>query len=67
MGIGAAPAGWSVPDYVLSKFRADELDEIETATSLAARAAVDWASRGIDYCMNQYNVKKPAPAKKAEP
>ena len=58
IGIDPAPPGWAVPDYVLSKFRKGEEKVVEEATSLAAHAAADWATRGIDYCMNYYNVKK---------
>lgn len=59
IGIEPAPPGWAVPDYVLSKFRKSEAKEVEAATTQAAYAAVDWVTRGIGYCMNHYNVKKP--------
>jgi peptidyl-tRNA hydrolase len=40
---------------VLSKFLPDEVPVIEQAVTTAANAVVDWASQGIEYCMNQYN------------
>lgn len=55
VGIGAAPEGWDWADYVLSRFTADELPEIQRAVELAADAAVVWARDGIEVCMNQYN------------
>ena len=58
IGIDPPPPGWAVPDYVLSKFRRGEQGEIEKATELAAMAAADWATHGLDHCMSRYNVKK---------
>jgi peptidyl-tRNA hydrolase, PTH1 family len=55
LGIGAAPDGWDWADYVLSKFRPDELPEIEQAVVLAAEAVAVWACEGIEFCMNRYN------------
>ncbi|MCE5268493.1 MAG: aminoacyl-tRNA hydrolase [Planctomycetaceae bacterium] len=55
LGIGAAPEGWNWADYVLSKFRPDELPAIEQAVATAADAVAAWARKGIEYCMNQYN------------
>ena len=57
IGIGTPPPEWDVADYVLSKFKKDELPEIEAATILAADAVAAWARKGIDYCMTQYNGK----------
>lgn len=58
IGIDPPPPGWAVPDYVLSKFRRGEQGEIERATELAAMAAADWVTQGLDHCMSRYNVKK---------
>jgi PTH1 family peptidyl-tRNA hydrolase len=55
IGVGTAPAGRAWADYVLSKFLPDEVPVIEQAVTTAANAVVDWASQGIEYCMNQYN------------
>ncbi|MEN6449805.1 MAG: aminoacyl-tRNA hydrolase [Thermoguttaceae bacterium] len=55
LGIGAAPEGWNWADYVLSKFRSDELPAIEVAVVTAAEAVAAWARKGTEFCMNQYN------------
>jgi PTH1 family peptidyl-tRNA hydrolase len=55
IGIGAAPEGWDAADFVLSTFKREEWPEMETAIARAADAVVDWAHKGIQYSMNQYN------------
>ena len=55
IGIGRPPQGWDVSDYVLGKFPKVEQDKIETATTQAAYAAIDWATKGINVAMNKYN------------
>jgi PTH1 family peptidyl-tRNA hydrolase len=55
IGIDPPPAGWAVPDYVLSKFKRSEQPEVDAATERAAYAALDWVRHGIEFCMNQYN------------
>lgn len=55
IGVGAKPDGWTLPDWVLSKFDPEELEEI---TSCAERAmfALDLIVRGrIDEAMNKFN------------
>lgn len=59
IGIDPPPVGFAVPDYVLSKFKRGEENDVDRATELAAHAAVDWMTHGIQYCMNQYNNRKP--------
>lgn len=54
-GIGPAPERWDVSDFVLSRFTAEEQDVVTAAIQRAADAAADWASQGMQYCMNQYN------------
>ena len=58
IGIGEPPARWVVSDYVLSKFRGKEEEEIALAYEQAADAARDWAVEGLEYCMNQHNSRK---------
>ena len=67
IGIGACPPRWDVADYVLSKFQFDEQQPMTDAIGRAAEAMVQWAEKGIQHCMNQYNTaggegktKKPA-------
>lgn len=55
IGIGPPPAGWNIPDYVLSKFRTDEQVDVERATDRAAQAAADFVRHDIPFCMNAYN------------
>jgi PTH1 family peptidyl-tRNA hydrolase len=55
IGIDRPPPGWEAADYVLGKFSKDEQDKIETATTEAARAAIDWANKGVQFVMNRYN------------
>lgn len=55
LGIEPCPERWEVADYVLSRFREDEKTIMELSVARATDAVCDWASRGIDYCMNQYN------------
>ncbi|MGB7347113.1 MAG: aminoacyl-tRNA hydrolase [Pirellulaceae bacterium] len=55
VGIGSPPDGWAVTDYVLGKFAKAEQSLIEEATTRAAYAAIDWATKGIGPAMNQYN------------
>ncbi len=56
VGIGQPPEHYDVADYVLSKFRPDEMAEMQQAVVRAAAAAADWVEKDIDYCMNRYNV-----------
>lgn len=55
IGIDPPPAGWAVPDYVLSKFKTSEMPVVDEAMARAAEAAAAWATQGIDHCMNVYN------------
>jgi PTH1 family peptidyl-tRNA hydrolase len=55
IGVGEVPAGWDAADFVLSKFRKEELSEIEPAVWRAGDALAVWARDGIQACMNQFN------------
>ncbi|MGA2620474.1 MAG: aminoacyl-tRNA hydrolase [Thermoguttaceae bacterium] len=55
IGIGGAPEGREWADYVLSKFRQDEIPLMEQAVARAAEAVLLWAREGVQACMNQYN------------
>lgn len=55
VGIEPAPTGWDVADYVLSRFRKDELDSMAVAIQEAADAVELWCRLGIDACMNKIN------------
>ncbi len=55
VGIGQAPPGWDVADYVLSRFSEAEHVEVEIAVKRAADAIDLWVQQGIEPCMNLYN------------
>ncbi|QDV11618.1 Peptidyl-tRNA hydrolase [Rosistilla oblonga] len=55
IGISPPPAGWNIPDYVLSKFRSDEEVDVERVTDRAAQAAHDFVRHDVAFCMNAYN------------
>ena len=55
VGIGSPPEGWKIPDYVLSKFREDELSDLTGSVSRAADAAICWAETDIQTAMNKFN------------
>ncbi len=55
IGIGQAPPQWSVTDYVLGKFNKNEQETIESTTTRAAYAAIEWAANGVGAAMNKYN------------
>ena len=55
IGIGPAPEQMDPADYVLSKFRPDEMETIERAIRLAADAVEDWAFEPIAGVMEKYN------------
>ncbi len=55
VGIGPPPAGWDPADYVLSRFREEEREEVELAVQRAADAVEVWVTEGIDACMNRFN------------
>jgi len=57
IGIGSPPPQWDPADYVLGKFGREDAAEMKIALDRAANAAADWVERGVEYCMNQYNVK----------
>ena len=55
IGIGKAPEGWDLADYVLSRFSADEAGAIRESVERAADAAVSIVSDGVSTAMNQFN------------
>jgi PTH1 family peptidyl-tRNA hydrolase len=55
IGIGRPPAEVDAADYVLGRYRKDEIDVIDAATRKAASAVEAWAADGIDAAMNRYN------------
>ncbi|KAA1259043.1 Peptidyl-tRNA hydrolase [Rubripirellula obstinata] len=67
VGIGRPPAGWETADYVLGRFGNKEAETIETITTTAAKAVIDWVNLGVVEAMNHYNsVGKPPPKPKVK-
>ncbi len=55
IGINPPPPGWDAADYVLGRFKADERETVNEALEKAANAIADWTTKGVEFCMNQYN------------
>lgn len=55
IGIDPTPPGWDTADYVLGRFRKEEIPMIDEAVTAASRAIVDWFTHDISYCMNRIN------------
>ncbi len=60
--VGVGEAGGDMVSHVLSRFDKKTQTVMDEAAELAADAALDWCTEGIDYCMNKYNKKKTPPA-----
>jgi PTH1 family peptidyl-tRNA hydrolase len=57
IGIDRPPAGWDPTEYVLGKFTEEQRSCIDAAVDLAAKAAIDWSTQGIQYVMCRYNAE----------
>ncbi|MCA9284343.1 MAG: aminoacyl-tRNA hydrolase [Phycisphaerales bacterium] len=55
-----APGGVPQHDYVLGRFRPDQLDRLEPALDEAVDAAACWAVHGMTEAMNRYNRRNTA-------
>ncbi len=55
IGIGKAPEGWDLADFVLSRFGGEEEADIANSIQRAAEAAAMIAQSGVEAAMNQYN------------
>ena len=56
LGVGKKPSpDYNLADWVLSKFRAEEMQSLESAVKSAAEAALMIADGEIDKAMNRYN------------
>jgi PTH1 family peptidyl-tRNA hydrolase len=54
-GIGPVPDRWDPADFVLGKFRSEEMQTVQLAINQAADAVETWIRDGLPACMNQYN------------
>jgi peptidyl-tRNA hydrolase, PTH1 family len=55
LGIGRPPGNFDATDYVLSRFRKDEMEQMDNAMVRAASAVEVWVRDGIAAAMNQFN------------
>jgi PTH1 family peptidyl-tRNA hydrolase len=55
IGIGKAPEGWDLADYVLSKFNGEESKDVRQSIERAADAAITIVTVGVAAAMNLYN------------
>ena len=55
IGIGKAPEGWDLADYVLGEFSSDEADKAADCIRRAAEAAAAIVAEGIEKAMSRYN------------
>jgi PTH1 family peptidyl-tRNA hydrolase len=55
IGIDSPPPKWDAADYVLGRFRADEIPVIKDSVARAAETLLDWCRHDINYCMNRVN------------
>jgi hypothetical protein len=66
IGIGNAPEGWDLADYVLGRFNADEAGIICKSIEMAAEAAITIVESGIITAMNLYNGNRHIPGRLKE-
>ena len=59
IGVGRPPGKMDAAAYVLSRFRKDELPEVDTAIRGAATGVEIWIKEGISTAMNTVNVSLP--------
>ena len=55
IGIGRAPNHMDAADYVLSRFRGEDVETIEQAVQLAGDGVEMWIDQGLDASMNRFN------------
>ena len=67
MGVGGKPEGWDLADYVLAKFDADALPQMEQGMDKAAQGVELILSRGINEAMNRINQRPKPPKAPKEP
>ena len=70
VGIGRPPERWTVENWVLSRFREDELGLVDDVVAAAADAVEALLAEGLEAAMNRYNgldLREPAEPPPPEP
>lgn len=57
LGIGPLPPGWVASNFVLSRFAAGDLGEVERMVQRGADACETWLGQGLIAAMTQFNAK----------
>jgi len=57
IGVGEKPPGWDLANYVLSRFKTEEVNSIIQGVDNAAEAVAYVLANGIDAAMNKFNQK----------
>lgn len=57
VGVGEKPKGWDLADYVLGRFKNNEIETMNDSVKTAADACRSMITVGINEAMNQYNKK----------
>lgn len=57
VGVGEKPKGWDLADYVLGRFKNNEIETMNDSVKTAADACKYMITVGINEAMNQYNKK----------
>jgi PTH1 family peptidyl-tRNA hydrolase len=55
IGIGRPPEGWDLADYVLSRFRDEEVEAVKAACDNAVKGVECIISQGVVQAMSRYN------------
>ncbi len=63
IGVGEKPQGYDLADYVLSRFVAEEQEQMEESFARAARAAQELLGEDPERVMNAYNTRRPVQQK----
>jgi peptidyl-tRNA hydrolase, PTH1 family len=57
IGVGRPPGNMDPADWVLSRFRDDEMPELGVAVARAREATLLWIESGVSACMNRFNAE----------
>ncbi|MEX2526391.1 MAG: aminoacyl-tRNA hydrolase [Gemmatimonadota bacterium] len=55
VGVGGAPPGWDLADWVLSPFQPEEEEKVVELLPSLAQAVQVWAQEGVQEAMNRFN------------